>query len=194
MMPTDVSATKCGSCHLDTYTTFQTSAHNEEELACSSCHNPHTNELRVGDTQALCNSCHEDEGTFFAMTSHAEQGLLCTDCHLRVETENGDLGEGHAMREHSFAVTLDTCNECHEAEMHAAADEVDKGPLSDTVCYRLDTMAGGGGGGAQSAGLFAAPSSLNPLAFIFPAAFALLFGIMLAPLFENVSRRRLGRG
>ena len=120
VMVTDYSAASCGTCHVDTYAQWQTSEHGEAEMSCYNCHNAHSTSIKGESVQALCESCHTTESHFYTFTGHAEEGLLCTDCHLRIS--DGEMGEGHGKREHSFAVDLHTCNECHGKEMHEPDD------------------------------------------------------------------------
>lgn len=116
VMTTDYEAASCGNCHVDTYAQWQTSEHGEADMNCINCHNAHSTSIKTDTVQTLCQTCHTAESHFYTFTAHAEEGLLCTDCHLKVL--EGDMGEGHARREHTFAVDLSTCNECHEKEMH----------------------------------------------------------------------------
>lgn len=118
VMPTNRSSEACGQCHTGTHDEWQLSQHGAEDLSCVRCHNPHTTNLKTESVQDVCIACHNEEAYFFAYTGHAEKGLLCTDCHLRV-TETDPQG-GHGTRDHTFAVDLTTCNECHEQEMHSA--------------------------------------------------------------------------
>jgi hypothetical protein len=117
VMTTDYSAAACGTCHVDTYAEWQVSEHGAAEMSCYNCHNAHSTSIKGESVQALCQSCHTTEGHFYDYTAHAEKGLLCTDCHLHVS--DGVMGDGHGKREHTFAVDLHTCNQCHGAEMHA---------------------------------------------------------------------------
>ncbi|MBI3158812.1 MAG: hypothetical protein HYZ26_04355 [Chloroflexi bacterium] len=116
VMPTDVSADLCGQCHLDSFADFDTSAHDQVNLSCSTCHNAHTNELKADSSQQLCQTCHRPEAHYYDYTSHAVNGVTCIDCHLKVN--EGTLGEGHAARRHIFSADIDTCNGCHSDGMH----------------------------------------------------------------------------
>jgi len=185
-MPTDVSSRLCGSCHTETFSEWQDSHHASEDMACSQCHNPHTADLRVESAQALCQQCHQDQSHFFSFTGHAKEGLLCTDCHLTVE--DGALGEGHGSRSHSFKVDLQTCNQCHEGDMHAALEqEAGLAPSKDVACYRTDMVRATV---APEQPVEAEPQQANPLVYFLPAAIGLMFGVVIAPFAENLYRRR----
>lgn len=71
----------CETCHATTVTEWEHSAHGEQQLACTSCHNPHPQQLLFdNDSVALCLNCHDEEPRDdYAHLSHPEQ--LCTDCH-----------------------------------------------------------------------------------------------------------------
>jgi predicted CXXCH cytochrome family protein len=115
-MPTDRSANLCGTCHTETLFEWQVSQHRAVDLACSGCHDPHATQLKVSVGPSLCASCHRDRASNFAHTAHSQEGLTCADCHLG--PLNGEQGEGHAVRDHSFNVRLETCNACHAYQMH----------------------------------------------------------------------------
>jgi predicted CXXCH cytochrome family protein len=117
IMPTNVSSRMCGDCHVETFAQFETSVHEESELACVNCHDAHGTDIKTDKSTELCASCHRDNVHFFSYTPHAEEGLVCVDCHLMVD-ESAPVGEGHGTRIHTFTVSLDVCKDCHEDEMH----------------------------------------------------------------------------
>lgn len=200
VMPTDVSSRACGACHIDTHADWQISAHGEGELNCIRCHNPHTTELKTDSVQELCIACHNEESYFFDFTAHAAKGLLCTDCHLSV-TE-GTLGEGHGQRQHTFNVDLNTCNTCHDHEMHSpmltngSADApVAMGAMlsceQDPLSIQPAQMAQNGVAYAAEPMLTPQPAAGGgPLVYLVPAGVGLIFGLMLAPWVEGMYRRR----
>ncbi|GJM42116.1 MAG: hypothetical protein DHS20C20_23980 [Ardenticatenaceae bacterium] len=118
IMQTDISSRMCGECHTDTFAEWETSDHGQEELTCARCHNPHSNELRMGSMQDTCRTCHKEETHFFTFTAHADEGLLCTDCHLAAKSE--PMGNGHSQISHTFSIGSETCTDCHNEEMHMA--------------------------------------------------------------------------
>ena len=178
IMPTDVSSRLCGDCHIDTYSDWTRSVHAQEDLACVRCHSPHTNEIRADDAQELCSACHSDEVHFYSYTVHYEEGLLCVDCHVRVLDQ--PAGEGHARREHTFAVDMETCSGCHSEEMH----------------FPGSGSAGGGGGAidanlqAFDGGIQTAPKPVSPLGFALLAVLiGAALGMILSPWSERWFRR-----
>ena len=210
VMPTDVSSRACGTCHIDTHAEWQESTHSQSEMTCIRCHNPHTTELKTGSVQELCIACHNEESYFYEFTAHAAEGLLCTDCHLKVS--DSPLGEGHGKREHTFDVDLNTCNQCHDQDMHTpitttrVMSEIgmaDSGTMAvssiDASCEQL-LSTNSVVHSAQSGVAYAAEPDLTdqpintngPLTYLVPAAFGLIFGMMLAPWVEGIYRRRRG--
>lgn len=191
IMPTDSSSRACGTCHIDTHAEWQTSAHGEGELTCVRCHNPHTTNIRAGNVQDLCKTCHTEEGHFYTYTGHAQEGLLCTDCHLRVS--DSQMGEGHGQRLHTFAVDLDTCNRCHDHEMHSPmtnGEEVRTGAAT-LVCAQDELAAAAEQApAANEVAVQEEPAPANPMAFaLLPALFGLAFGVILSPWIEGWYRR-----
>ena len=158
IMQTDISSRLCGSCHVDTFAEWETSEHGQEELSCARCHNPHTNELKLGSMQDTCRTCHKEESHFFNYTAHADGGLLCTDCHL--ETKSNPLGNGHSQISHTFSVGSDTCTACHSQEMHepnasamSPAHEVET-QVGFLAAGNIGTAAAGANVSAESPCLF----------------------------------------
>lgn len=185
VMLTDTSSSSCGSCHVDTHKEWQDSVHGQGELTCSRCHNPHTTELRTDDVQTLCSNCHPAHGSQYNHTGHAAQGILCTDCHLRVS--DTPMGEGHGQRQHTFFVDLETCNNCHSAEMHA--------PVGETVTSTITVDNSSPTGlivAHEESGLSlltSLPDSSNPLNILFAAGLGLGIGFIIAPVADRWYRR-----
>jgi hypothetical protein len=189
-IPTNVSSRLCGTCHLETHDQWEDSQHSQEDLTCNQCHNPHTTDIRYGNSQALCESCHEDQVANFALTSHAAEGMICTDCHLQVSPTV--LGEGHGARPHTFAVDMATCNNCHEHDMHVPGDvmtAVSNG--QEPVCLQPDShlIQTGGDASATTSQLATTPPDSSRLSFLIPAGLALVIGLMLNPMISFVTQR-----
>jgi predicted CXXCH cytochrome family protein len=174
------AAKQCGECHTDTLFQWQSSQHGESDLTCINCHDPHGTDLKTADTSELCASCHGTRVAAFGHSAHAAKGLTCTDCHIG-EAE-GELGMGRARHTHTFAVDLDTCNECHESEIHnpQVAMLIDGGtPVPP------ESMSSG-----QPTTVSPAPEPASPLGVAaFTGLIGLAFGIVLAPMLEKGFRR-----
>jgi hypothetical protein len=192
-MPTDVSSRACGTCHVDTFSEWHESTHAQEDMACGQCHNPHTADLRVDNTQVLCESCHQEESQHYAFTGHASEGLLCTDCHLSVD--DSPPGEGHGSRHHTFNVDLHTCNGCHESDMHSSEEQQAAMGATETAsdkvaCYRTDTVRLPV---TPQQEVYSEPQETsNPMVFFLPAGVGLVLGLIVAPWTEGILRRRKG--
>jgi predicted CXXCH cytochrome family protein len=202
VMSTDRSAEACGQCHVDTYESWQLSKHGDEDLACVRCHNPHTTSLKSESVQEVCIACHNETAYFFTFTSHAQEGLLCTDCHLQMS--DTPLGDGHSKREHTFAVDLTTCNDCHDQEMHAPPQKAMQANLMSGTGIQLqsDTAVTPCEGqeivqAARDHIVYAdtaatpVPSAAEPAPFtaVIPTTLGLLLGIMISPIIERFYRR-----
>ena len=187
IMQTDISSRLCGQCHVDTFAEWETSQHGQEELTCARCHNPHSNELRLGSMQDTCRTCHKEETHFFTFTAHAEEGLLCTDCHLQTKSE--PLGDGHSQHSHTFSIGSDTCTVCHNDEMHQP------GNLAAETSGEL-TMLQAGFLVPQSndANTSPEPSASSPYNFaILAALIGMAFGLVGSPWLERWQQRLRAR-
>ena len=104
----DPGTTACESCHETTFAEWETSAHGEQQLACTTCHAPHPQSLRFETADALCLNCHTEDRDDFAHVTHVEQ--QCVDCHWY-------HNEGkHEATGHDNVVETSTCVDCHAKE------------------------------------------------------------------------------
>jgi predicted CXXCH cytochrome family protein len=125
-VPVDRTNDLCGRCHSDArfgLQQWQTSTHYQVAMTCTVCHDPHSASLKtvVGmedkGPSALCINCHSEVAMNFPYSKHNQAGVSCVDCHLRHfgTTAAQDV---HAMPDHSFTASLDTCTTCHSDQMH----------------------------------------------------------------------------
>jgi predicted CXXCH cytochrome family protein len=191
VMPTDPSSRLCGSCHIETEAQWEASAHGQGDMACIRCHNPHTTSLKVGNMRDLCTTCHSDEGHFYGYTSHAQEGLMCTDCHLRVS--DSPVGEGHGQRMHTFAVDLETCNQCHGEDMHMPGDESVVSSDSVILANYPPGDVRESQGVETSVNSEPTPAPTQPLNYLIIAVVGIGFGAALTPWAERVYRRLVGK-
>jgi hypothetical protein len=178
-MPSDRSASLCGTCHQETLFEWQVSQHRDTNLACVDCHGQHSTTLRSEDAQSLCSNCHRERASNFGHTAHSQEGLICADCHLG--PTGGEAGEGHAAKDHSFDVRLSTCNACHAYQMHDPVDVHMDEPSQPTV----DAMAS-----VETAGVSVDPSPISPIYYaLLSALIGMAFGLIVSPWIEKWYRK-----
>jgi hypothetical protein len=98
----------CGTCHNDYYTQWYGGQHNELNMNCATCHEPHSQQqILLGDRATTCENCHQKQVNAGHESTHLAAGATCTTCHIKNES-------GHA-----FQATLSTCTECH-SDIHEA--------------------------------------------------------------------------
>lgn len=178
-MPTVRSAALCGSCHTETMFEWQASQHRQIGVDCIGCHDPHAASLKQSSDSVLCAACHKDLASTFTHSQHSQVGLSCADCHMA--TLDGQQGEGHAVRDHSFAVRLTTCNNCHAYQMHDPVSVHTGQPTAEAqdAMSSVETLPVQSGPGPVSPVGFAALSGLIGMAS----------GMILAPWLERWYRR-----
>ncbi|MCI0519367.1 MAG: hypothetical protein L0Z70_03830 [Chloroflexi bacterium] len=176
-MSMERSSALCGECHTQAYFEWQVSAHREEGVECVTCHDPHATDLKAADPALVCAACHEDRAGNFAHTAHSKEGLFCQDCHLHPLDQAA--GDGKAKQDHSFLVSLETCNGCHEYEMH------DPGAVHLEETAEPDAMV------AVEASLVSTePEPVSPVGFaVLAGLIGIAFGVILAPWFDKFNRR-----
>jgi predicted CXXCH cytochrome family protein len=178
-MQVDRTGKLCGTCHTETYFEWQASTHRNNDLACSSCHDPHQTELKAADPAKLCATCHQAMSESFTHSAHSQQGLTCADCHLT--QLSSDPIEGHARRDHTFSVRLDACNKCHSYQMHDPQKAMDVQPTPQLV----DAMAA-----VVTTPVTTEPQPVSPFGFAIVAGLiGLAFGMVLAPWLEKMYKR-----
>jgi len=116
-MRTDPGPATCANCHPTTYDEWQQSAHGQQQLACTTCHQPHPQTLRFATAKELCLNCHsEDARDDYVHLTHAERE--CTDCHW-YRADAADLlahfNSGALFPTgHTAEVQTRACVTCHE--------------------------------------------------------------------------------
>lgn len=103
---------KCLSCHQGgNRTHWQTGPHAARDLACTSCHQIHTQHDRVRSRQdqpEVCFECHKEQRAQISRPSRhpvKEGKVVCSDCH----NPHGTAGEKLMVRD---SIT-ETCYTCH---------------------------------------------------------------------------------
>lgn len=103
----------CLSCHAKDAkrSHWEGSAHQNADVACSSCHKVHTAHDKVRDKKAqaeVCYTCHKEQRAQMAKPSHhpiPEGKMGCSDCH----SSHGSVGPKLMKRDS----VVETCYTCH---------------------------------------------------------------------------------
>lgn len=169
----DLSPDVCGKCHVETFFEWQVSMHGQKGLRCANCHDAHSTQLKKETSATLCGACHQGLAASFTHSQHDAQGLVCIDCHMEPISAEG----GHNRKDHSFFVSLSTCNRCHSNQLH------DPGlvSLEQTQVNPVDAMAS-----VEDVQVSGVPKPVNPTAFaILAGLVGIAIGINLAPYLER---------
>ena len=191
-MPVDRSPDLCARCHSDTrfdWQDWQGSTHYQRGMNCATCHDPHSASLKITkpldgsaqytDASQLCITCHNDVSMDFPYSQHHQRGVSCIDCH--VSHTVGTSSDVHALPNHSFKASIDSCNACHSTQMHSTTVIV--GTPQPAVPSLTDTQI-------KEAGLNPQPTPVSPIGFASLAALiGLAAGMVLAPWLEKWYRR-----
>ena len=193
-MPVDRTTDLCGRCHSDTrfgWQDWKVSTHYQRGMDCATCHDPHSASLKkvsgprgeaptTDDVSALCINCHKEHSMNFPYTTHSKQGVSCVDCHLKhIETADRTA---HTVPDHSFNASLDSCNTCHEQEMHNST------PQSNTTVTSAPPLAATEE--VQLASVTPEPAPVSPVGFSALAGLlGLAGGMVLAPWLERWYQR-----
>ena len=174
-MPTDHTANTCGQCHIDTMFEWQVSQHRQQNLSCSSCHDPHKTELKAASPSELCGTCHQEQTSKFSHTAHSQNNVNCADCHLA--PMDGLASEGHAFRNHSFNVELSTCNKCHADRMHEPVAM----PMAQSTATPVEAMTS-----VNAMGVSLEPEPVSPVGFaVLAGVLGLGLGLVVSPWLER---------
>ncbi len=180
-MGSDRSSQACGKCHTETYFQWQVSGHRAAGLDCYGCHDPHATGLKAENSARLCANCHRDRSSNFTHSAHSSQGLTCASCHV-ANTIQGAYGQGHGAKDHSFFVSLTTCNSCHSYQMH---DPVQVHPENPTP-MPVDAMVS-----IEAATVSNDPIPVSPLGYTtLSGLIGVALGVIIAPWIERLQRQR----
>jgi hypothetical protein len=91
------------------------SQHGQVGLKCISCHEQHSQGLKLSDgSRTVCENCHKKETKVMLESTHFAAGLSCVNCHMGKE------------RNHTLIVAVATCDECH-TDLHESKRMLDAG-------------------------------------------------------------------
>jgi predicted CXXCH cytochrome family protein len=124
----------CADCHTTTFTEWEQSAHGSQQLACTTCHQPHPQTLRFESANALCLDCHNEEARDdYAHLVHADQA--CVNCHwfradladLQAHYTSGNL----FPTGHTGVVETEACISCHQEISASGILEAEKEAITE---------------------------------------------------------------
>jgi predicted CXXCH cytochrome family protein len=196
-MPVDSSPELCARCHSNSqfgWQQWQGSAHYQRGMNCTTCHDPHGASLKITksmdgtakytDASQLCVTCHKDVSMDFPYSVHQKQGVTCINCHV-THTETSPT-DAHTAPDHSFKANLDSCNTCHAAQMHSAAQGSQGTTPVSIPAANVQQV--------QQAGLSPAPTPVSPIGYAGLAALVgLAAGMVMAPWLEKWYHRAAKR-
>lgn len=91
------------------------SQHGKVGLTCTSCHEQHSQGLKLVDgSRTVCENCHKTATKHMLESTHFAAGLSCVNCHM------GD------DKNHTLIVSVQTCGDCH-TDLHEAKRMLDAG-------------------------------------------------------------------
>lgn len=127
LTPLIVDSSSCRDCHAGTFAQWDESIHGSEGVQCISCHQPHSQEMRLTD-EGQCTACHQESLDDPMHTAHWEAEAACTDCHMATLEPSAALALAHADGEalasvlpttnHDFvSVSAANCLSCHAEDV-----------------------------------------------------------------------------
>ncbi len=138
LMKLTVDSSSCETCHADTFTHWEDTIHAAAGVQCISCHQSHSQTLRLTDDQ-LCVSCHRESLDDSMHLAHWQTEATCTSCHMAASYDATALAaEGGAsllmVPSHDFVtVTSNNCLECHRQDVTRTASPTDQAALKATL-------------------------------------------------------------
>ena len=115
----------------------------------------------------------------FPYSTHSQQGVTCVDCHLKhIETADRTA---HTVPDHSFNASLDSCNTCHQKDMHSPTEPSETNVTSAQSPTPEEV---------QFASVTPEPAPVSPIGFSALAGLlGLAGGMVLAPWLERWYQR-----
>lgn len=129
MTPLRADSSSCQDCHAATFTQWEESIHGGEGVQCISCHQPHSQEVRLTD-ERQCTACHQESLGDPMHTAHWEAQTACTDCHMAeiapseamamLTATDAALASVLPATNHDFvSVSASNCLGCHAEDVTA---------------------------------------------------------------------------
>ncbi len=183
-MPVDKNTDLCRTCHTDArfgWDTWDESAHSQNDITCSNCHNPHSTSLKPTDqsredASSLCENCHKELAENITHSQHVESGATCVMCHLGESKGDDDF---HKVPDHDFKPKLDACNSCHATQMHG-----DGKPVSLAVVKNVPVKVSAAEKSASV--ITSSPSGVSPFGY---AGLATILGLFFGVVGNKIIKR-----
>ncbi len=138
LMKLTVDSSACETCHEDTFTHWEDTIHASAGVQCISCHQSHSQTLRLTDDQ-LCVSCHRESLDDALHLAHWQADAPCISCHMTVSYDATAMAaEGGAslvmVPSHDFVTVMsNNCLECHRQDVSRTASPTDQVALKATL-------------------------------------------------------------
>ncbi|MGL4648856.1 MAG: hypothetical protein ACRC1H_05565 [Caldilineaceae bacterium] len=131
LTPLRADSNACKTCHAGTFTQWENSTHGAEGVQCISCHQPHSQEMRLTD-ERQCTACHQESLDDPMHSAHWQAETACTDCHMAQVSADAALAMAHSAgasdgaalmavlpsTNHDFvSVSADNCLGCHAEDV-----------------------------------------------------------------------------
>lgn len=109
----------CGVCHTTTLSEWMRTGHAVDDVGCSDCHDPHSQQPLFESPDDLCINCHKDDMGDYLEDLHVQKDIGCVDCHALVIPPDTPPDDGIVPTGHTFTITPATCVACHTDALHA---------------------------------------------------------------------------
>lgn len=118
-MPIKADTEYCGICHTTTLGEWRQTGHAMEEVGCSDCHDPHSQQPLFEVADDLCINCHQEDMGDYLEDLHVQKDIGCVDCHALVIPPETPPDDGIVPTGHTFTISPATCVACHTDALHA---------------------------------------------------------------------------
>jgi len=119
IIPVKADTEYCGVCHTTTLSEWRQTGHAMEDVGCSDCHDPHSQQPLFPVADDLCINCHKQDMGDYLEDLHVQKGIGCVDCHALVVPPEAPPEDGIVPTGHTFTISPATCVACHTDALHA---------------------------------------------------------------------------
>jgi len=184
-IPVDKNTDLCRTCHTDDrfgWDTWKESAHSQNNITCSNCHDPHSTALKPTDqsstdASSLCENCHKEMAQISTHSRHVDTGATCVLCHIGSSKGDDDF---HQVPDHDFNPKLEACNGCHADQMHGEGKAVSLVIAQDVPVVEMAVEE-------PVSAVSAAPAQVSPFGY---AGLAAAVGLAIGFIWRKMAKRR----